>query len=236
MLALLFCGEFLLHILCWLNFLIGGLSLTLPVLVCFFCYQGSFSYLSRAGFIFIWGVSLTQPVLALILSRHFLVHIPYWLHFYQESFSYTSHAGFFFYAGNFSYTSHDAFIFCGGSSSDISQATFIFMWRVNFIFMWGVSLTHPVLASFYAGSFSYTFRAGFLLREERLSCAVYSENNPLIKELGGSWPRRKVWKSHTQTREGSPRTTWTEQNKIKQELSGKWAQKWKRKKRNGSEI
>ena len=127
-------------------------------------------------------------------------------------------------------------IFCGGSSSDISQATFIFMWRVNFIFMWGVSLTHPMLTSFYAGSFSYTSRAGFLLREERLSSAVYSENNPLIKELGGNWPRRKVWKSHTQTREGSPRTTWKKQNKIKQELSGKWAQKWKRKKRNGSEI
>ena len=80
----------------------------------------------------------------------------------------------------------------------------------------GVSLTHPVLASFYAGSFSYTSRAGFLLREELLSSAVYSENNPLIKELGGSWPRRKVWKSHTQTREGSPRTTWTEQNWTEQ--------------------
>ena len=40
-------GEFLLHIPCWLHF-----------------YTGSFSYISRAGFFFIWGVSLTHPMLA----------------------------------------------------------------------------------------------------------------------------------------------------------------------------
>ena len=93
--------------------------------------------------------------------------------------------------------------FCGGCLFDTSQAAFILMWIVAFIFMWGVSLTHPMLASFFAGSFSYrsradfffmsyTSRAGFLLCEELLSSAVYSDNNPLRKELGGSWLRRKV--------------------------------------------
>ena len=47
---------------------------------------------------------------------------------------------------------------------------------------------------------------------------------------------KSVKKSHTQTREGSPRTSWTEQNKTKQEPSEKWAQEWKGKKRNGSEL
>ena len=47
------------------------------------------------------------------------------------SFSYTSHVGFFFFnVGSFSYTSH-----------------------ADFVFMWGVSLTHPVLASFLFGEF-----------------------------------------------------------------------------------
>ena len=55
-------GEFLLHVPCWLHF-----------------YLGSFSYTSRAGFIFIWGVSLTHPVLASFLSGEFLLHISCWL-------------------------------------------------------------------------------------------------------------------------------------------------------------
>ena len=60
---------------------------------------GSFSYTSRAGFIFIWGVSLTHAVLASFLSGEFLLHIPWWLHFYAESFSYTSRADFVFMWG-----------------------------------------------------------------------------------------------------------------------------------------
>ena len=62
-----FCGEFLLHIPCWLLFSFSffvGLNL------------GSFSYTSCAGFIFMRGVSLTNPVLALFLSGEFLLHIP----------------------------------------------------------------------------------------------------------------------------------------------------------------
>ena len=192
-----------------------GVSLTHPVLTSLLCgefllhipcclhfYVGSFSYTSRAVFTSMRGVSLTHPVLSSLLCGEFLLHIPCCLHFYVGSFSYTS--------------------------------------RAVFTSMWGVSLTHPVLSSllcgefllhipcclhFYVGSFSYTSRADFFFTsyifkcEELFSSADYSENNPLKKELGGSWPRRKVWKSHTQTTEGSPRTAWTEQNKTKQELS-----------------
>ena len=96
---------------------------------------GSFYYTSRAGF-YVWGVSLTHPMLALYLSGEFFIHIPFWLHFYLGSFSYTSHVGFFFFfffffiLWSFSYTS-----------------------RAGFIFMRGVSLTHPVLALFLSGEF-----------------------------------------------------------------------------------
>ena len=117
------------------------------------CNLGSFSYTSHAGFIFIWGVSLTHPVLASFSSGEFLLSILYWVHFYLGSFSHTSCAGFYCYLGSFSYTS------C-----------------VGFIFVWAVSLTHPMLAlffcgefllhiprslHFYLGSFSYTSHAGF---------------------------------------------------------------------------
>ena len=71
-----------------------------PFFVCFFCFcfvfnQESFSYTFLVGFIFLWGVSLTHPVLAYFLSREFLLHIPCWLYFIF-CFSYTSRAGFFF--------------------------------------------------------------------------------------------------------------------------------------------
>ena len=140
------CGEFLLHIPCWLHFNLGCFSYTARAGLLFLfyfiylsgsfllhipcslhVYVGSFSYKSRvlgslfyasnAGFTFMWGVSLTHPVLVSFLCGEFLLHIPCLLPFYLGSFSYTSHAGFI-----------------------------IFIW--GFIFMWGVSLTHPVLASF----------------------------------------------------------------------------------------
>ena len=96
---------------------------------------GSFYYTSRAGF-YVWGVSLTHPMLALYLSGEFFIHIPFWLHFYLGSFSYTSHACFNFLWG-ISYTSHVGFFF------------FFFF----FFLFFGVSLTHPVLASFLCGEF-----------------------------------------------------------------------------------
>ena len=80
-----YTGEFLLHIPCW-----GCLFF-----VCLFLNLGSFSYRSRAGFVFMRGVSLTHPVLAFFffLSRVFLLHIPClpMLAFCVGSFSYTSH-------------------------------------------------------------------------------------------------------------------------------------------------
>ena len=148
MLASFLSGEFLLHILCWLHFDLG-----------------SFSYTSHAGFIFvwrvslthpmlqrislthpmlpssflffsfIWGVSLTHPVLALILSTDFLLHITCWLHFYRGSLSYPCRAGFWL-----------LFFFF-----------FFFFFRT-----WGVYFTHPMLTLFYEGSFSYTSRAAFI--------------------------------------------------------------------------
>ena len=70
MMNLLFCGEFFLHIPCWLVFL----------------NLGSFSYTSRAGVIFMGAVSLKHPVLASFLHGEFLLHIPCCLSFYVGSF------------------------------------------------------------------------------------------------------------------------------------------------------
>ena len=142
---------FLLHIPCWVHF-----------------YRGSFSYTSLAGFIFIWVVSLTHPVLVrvffffffliwgvthpmfdLLFCGEFLLHIPCWLFF------------FFFYLESFTYTSRVGFTFLWGVSRTHPLLTSFFMW--------GVSLTHPVLAFFfflsffnYLGNFSYTSCAGFI--------------------------------------------------------------------------
>ena len=101
-------------------------------------YLASFADTSRAGFSFVWGVSLTDPVLTSYLSGDFLLHIPCWLHFCLGSFSYISRADFIF-IGGFCYTS-----------------------RADLIFVWGVSLTHPMLASFVHGCFSYTSDAVFI--------------------------------------------------------------------------
>ena len=53
-LASFVCAEVLLHIPCWL---------LLFILFSIF-YLGNFTYTSLADFIFLWGVSLTHPVLA----------------------------------------------------------------------------------------------------------------------------------------------------------------------------
>ena len=92
-------GEFLLHIPCWLHLYLGSFPYTSRAVSSsssffffFFFYLGSFSYTSHDGFTFLWGVSLTHPVLAffffliwgvslthpmldLFFSREFLVHI-----------------------------------------------------------------------------------------------------------------------------------------------------------------
>ena len=202
------CGEFLLHIPCCLRFYAGSFSYTSRAVLIFYLifmqrvslthpcshfflfyflylfYLRNFSYTSRAGFFFflsfffsIRGVSLTHTMLALILSRVFLLHIPCWLHFYQGSFSYTSRAGFIFFfflnLWSFSYTSHTCFIFLWGVSlthpvlaSFLSGefllhircwrlsfflGTFSYLSRADFIFIWGVSLTQPMLVLFCSG-------------------------------------------------------------------------------------
>ena len=117
-----------------------------------------------------------------LLCGEFLLYIPSCLHFYLGSFTHTmlasfyagsfsctSWADFLFYVGSFSYTSRAGFLFSRGSFSYISCA--------GFTFMWGVSLIHPMLASFlsgefflhipcwlhlYLGSFSYTSHTDFL--------------------------------------------------------------------------
>ena len=54
-LASFVCAEVLLHIQCWLLIFIFFI---------FIFYLGNFTYTSIADFIFLWGVSLTHPVLA----------------------------------------------------------------------------------------------------------------------------------------------------------------------------
>ena len=130
-LASFLSGEFLLHIpYCFFFFffflllLLGGFPLHIPCWL--HMYLGSFSYTSHVGFIFIWGVSLTHPVLASFLSREILLHIQCGLHFYLGSFSYTSTAGFIFMWGISLTHPMLALFFCGGCFSYTSRAGFFF--------------------------------------------------------------------------------------------------------------
>ena len=95
------CWEFLLHIPCsffFSLFFFFFFSLFFffffSSLFFFFFFTENFSYTSHAVFLFIWGASLTDPVLPSFLSGEFFLHIPYWLYFSVGSFSYTSHALF----------------------------------------------------------------------------------------------------------------------------------------------
>ena len=166
--ALLFCGEFLLHIPCCLLFLIWGVSLTHPVLSSFLSgeflfnipcwlhfYVGSFSYTTRADFVFMRGVCLTHSVLYWFLCKEFLLHIScsfllFFLFFFIWAVSFTHpvlvssffpgefllhipcwiHSCVFFYLGSLSYTS-----------------------RARFTFICGVSLTHHMLALLFCVEF-----------------------------------------------------------------------------------
>ena len=103
-----------------------------------------------------WGVSLTHPLLASVLSGEFLLHSPCWITFFwggggEISWEFLLHIPCWLhvYVGSFSYTSRDL-------------GSFFYASDAGFTFMSGVSLTHPVLVSFYVGSFSYTSLAGFI--------------------------------------------------------------------------
>ena len=73
-LASFLSGEFLLHIPRWFHFMRG-----VSLILCF--YVGSSSYTTRAGFLFYLGLFLTHPTMTSILCGEFLLHIPCWLHF-----------------------------------------------------------------------------------------------------------------------------------------------------------
>ena len=256
------CGEFLLHTPCCL-ILMQGVSLTLPVLAVFcflnifylgnisntssahFClifYLGSFSYTSRASFIFIGGVSLTHPVLVLFLCREFLTC---YLHFCAGSLSDTSHAAFVFMRGvSLTHPKLPSFL-CGEfllhfpcwlllsgeillhilSWLPFYVGSLYYRSRADFFAMQGVSLTHPALA----------FLLLLLMWGASFLCSLLWRQS-LNKRVGWKLDQEKsAKKSHSDQRK-SPRTSWVEQNKTKEELSERWAQERKRKKRNGSDL
>ena len=161
----LLSGELLLNISCWLHFYVGNFSYTshagfffssgefLLNIPCWLHFDvGSSSYTSRADLVFVWGVSLTHPMLALYFCGQFLLHSFCWLLFLIWVFLlHIPCCPFFFYLGSFSYTSH-----------------------VCFISLWRVSLTRPMLAGWLAfyflffilffnlGSFSSSSYAGLI--------------------------------------------------------------------------
>ena len=128
----------------------------------FFFLSGEF-LLHIPCLLFVWGVSLTHPMLAFFLSffnvgRKSSLHIPCWLYFYLGSFSYTSLADFIFYCEEFLLHIPYCLCFYLGSFSYTSHACIIFLW--------GVSLTHPMLASFHSfffGFFYFFFQSGEFL-------------------------------------------------------------------------
>ena len=163
MLALFLIGEFLLHIPCLLYLSVGSLSYTSHggFFFLFFFFQRSFPYTSRAGFIFILGVSLTDPMLVLFFLGEFLLHILCWLYFSVGSLSYTSHADFFYSSGEFllhipcwlyflsvEFLLHIPYLlyFSFGNFSYTSHAGFFFFSFSFFFFIWVVSFIYPVPA------------------------------------------------------------------------------------------
>ena len=212
-----FSGEFLLHIPCWIYFSVWSFTYTFRAGFFFFFFfssffslfpffhLGSFSYTFHVGFTFLWGVSRTHPLLTSYLCGEFLLHIPFCLRFYPGSlsdtfcadvdfvvvylgsFSYTSRAGLFclfllgefllhipcwvhFYRGSFSYTSRAGFIFILGVSLTHPVLASFFIYFL-FIFIWGVSLTHPMLdlhPVLFFFFFFFFFSFSFLLSVEFL--------------------------------------------------------------------
>ena len=142
-------GEFLLHIPCSIFLSVGSISYTSHAVFCLksteflwhnpfwlHFYLRSFSYISSAGLIFMWGVSLTHPMLTLFsLSRAAFIFIgavslthPMLTLFSLSRAAFIfigavslthpmltlfslSRAGFVFYRGSFSYTPHANFVF-----------------------------------------------------------------------------------------------------------------------------
>ena len=104
-----------------------------------FLSVASFYYKSHPGFIHLWGVSLTHPMLTLFLCGEFLLHIPWCLQFYAGIFSHTSRTGFIFMQGvSLTRIVLPSFLYLGSS-----RASVFFISLAAVIFIWGDSLTHP---------------------------------------------------------------------------------------------
>ena len=104
---------------------------------------GNFSYKSRADFTFLWGLSLSHPVLDSLslslsfLSEEFLLHIPCWNYFFYRGVSLTHPILPLFFFGEFL----------------LHIPCWLLFIVVVVVVIWGVSLTHPVLASFLSQMF-----------------------------------------------------------------------------------
>jgi len=113
-----------------------------------------FLYISHAGFFFMWGVSLTHPVLASFLCEELLLHILCWLHFYLGSF-FTCVMLASFLCGEFL-----VHILCW---LYLLLGEFLLHIQCWLHFYVEFLLHIPCWLHFYLGSFSYTSRAGFFL-------------------------------------------------------------------------
>ena len=133
-------------------------------------YLGNFSYTSRAGFISIGGVSLTDPMLASFLSGEFLLHIPCLFYFLWVE---TSDYCLFIFSILGVSIIHPVLSFtCGEfllhipcwlyiylvSLSYTSRAGFIFIF---FLIFFSFFFFFSFLLFLNLGSFSYTSRTGF---------------------------------------------------------------------------
>ena len=137
----------------------------LLLLFCF-AYLGSFPNTSRSGFIFIWVVSLTHPILASYLLGEFLLHSPCWLlRFVVVVFGLPGdlllHIPFslHFYLGSpLTHPVLASFLFF----SSFFQGSFSYTYRAGLSFIGGICLTHSVLAPSLCGEFllhiPYCFR------------------------------------------------------------------------------
>ena len=84
-LTLFLCGEFVLHIQCYFDFYARIFSYTSrATVVCLFVLSRKFLlHIPYWFLLFIGVVSLTHPVLALFLAGEYLQYIPCWLDFYR---------------------------------------------------------------------------------------------------------------------------------------------------------
>ena len=162
------------------------------MLTFFFFNLGSLSYTSIADFVFMWGISLTHPVLPSFLSgRDSLTHPVLASFFNLGNFYCTSCAGLFFYflLGEFLLHIpcwvHFFFFFLSVSFSSTSRGEcllhipcwvhfyrgcFSYTSRAGIFFYLGSFSYNPVLIFFFLGSFSYTSHVGFTF--------LWGEHNP----------------------------------------------------------